>query len=220
MWICWLLDSFRFDRIINCGKLWCRKWDNNGCSVWFINNIGGVFSIFWWDSVFWVCVSKWFVSSGFSFFLFCSVCSNKCFSGVLRLIIWILFLSGNYCWVIVCFNVMCMMVVNLCGLFWMGVCFVSVLRMVCILWIGIFLLRRFCSILCSVVSVMMSGMRFFVSFGIFWVMWFNSCCVFWWLNSFVVCWLMRWLRCVVIIVLVLIIVYFWICVCFFSAFLI
>lgn len=220
MRICRLLDSFRFDRIINCGKLRRRKRDNNGRSAWFINNIGGVFSIFWRDSVFWVCVSKRFVSFGFSFFSFCSVCSNKRFSGVSRLIIWILFLLGNYCWVIVRFNVTRTTAVNLCGSFWMGVCFVSVSRMVRISRIGIFLSRRFCSILCSVVSVTTLGTRFFVSFGIFWATRFNSCCVFWRLNSFAVCWLMRWLRCVVIIVLVLIIVYFWICVCFFSVFLI
>lgn len=141
----------------------------------------------------------------FGFVLVVSVCDSMCFRFVLRFIICILLLFGYYCCVIVWLSDRCIVVVILNVLLWF-VCLDMVLRIVCMLWIGMFFLSRFCSIFCSVVSEIVFGMRFLMSDGVFLLVCLMSVCIFWWLSSLVVCWMMRWFRCVVMIVFVLIIV--------------
>lgn len=106
------------DSMCNCGKVWCRKCVSKVCSGVLISSMGDRFICFWCCVVILVCCISELVRFGLMLLvllLVCSVCMSRCLSLELRVMMVSLFLFGKICCMMVCFSVICIIVVRLVG---------------------------------------------------------------------------------------------------------
>lgn len=189
-----------------------------GCSMFEVRSIVGFFFNF---CCWLVCCNDFcslFVRFGFMLVLFLlfvwSDWCNICFNFGVKVMIGIFFVFWVIFWIIKCLRVICIVDIKILG-FWLCVLYLlSVCMIVCILWIGMFLNNKVCSIFMMVFSGRMFGINFLISFGCCLVSILRSCCVFLCFNNWYVLLESNWFKWVVIMVVVFIIVYLRVCVCF------